>query len=88
MIVTVSPAATSATTADAFCLSSRIPAVLMCYMIAQRGRTAQAAGPMIESDHRAVYPILVDLRRLALPRLSGPVSHRLREGDPSTRCVR
>ncbi len=34
MIVTVAPAAASATTADAFCLSARIPTSDMCFIVA------------------------------------------------------
>lgn len=36
MIVTVSPAAARATTADAFCFSNRIPTSSMCFIVAHR----------------------------------------------------
>jgi len=36
VIVTVSPDAASATTADAFCFNARIPTSDMCFMVAQQ----------------------------------------------------
>jgi hypothetical protein len=38
VIVTVSPAAASATTADAFCFNARIPTSRMCYIVERPSR--------------------------------------------------
>jgi hypothetical protein len=46
VMVTISPADASATTADAFCFSARTPTVFMCYMVAHEdaGRTSIRGG--------------------------------------------
>ena len=71
VIVTVSPAATSATTAEAFCFSSRIPAVFMCYVVAHEG------WPASRTMQRALAQMPVTAR------MSGAVHALARHGTPS-----
>ncbi len=63
VIVTVSPAAASATTADAFCLSARIPTSVMCFIVAHWTEWVNRNKWGTARPHRASPP----LTRRALP---------------------
>ena len=48
-MVTVSPAAASATTADAFCFNARIPTSDMCFVVTHWLRRARAQAVAVEN---------------------------------------
>jgi hypothetical protein len=50
-MVTVSPDAASATTADAFCFSARIPTSDMCYIVAHGARQLDAVAAALLQRH-------------------------------------
>lgn len=60
VIVTVSPAAASATTADAFCFNARIPTSRMCYIVERPSRIPAIMQDRLQRTEATFDPLPFD----------------------------